>query len=249
MNTETIRLKVTTFSNLFIGGSPTTFEIGGVDLFTVTNHLGKPYIPGSSFKGTLRNIVRDLGQSGSSVSAQAKAISQAYKQYLLELQQQNMVQLEQMKMNEKEGGEERINRMNERFTKEIGRVSAECLFGMEGFNHTPKLIFNDLRLLNALDEADIFSIDSKNSIEQSEKEPKVSANPRTYKTVRPGVEFAGEINFHMMDKLSVSPDVVRSFVEHAVTQFNEGAYRLGNSGSRGYGRIQVEILRECEQSG
>lgn len=248
MNTETIRLKVTTLSNLFIGGSPATFEIGGVDLFTVTNHLGKPYIPASSFKGTSRNIVRDLVGT----HKDAESIRQSYKQYLQELLVQNMKQLEQMKMKEKEAGEERINRMNERFTKEIGRVSAECLFGMEGFNHTPKLIFNDLRLLNALDEEAIFSIDSKNSIEQSEqsaKEPKVSANPRTYKTVRPGVEFVGEINFHMMDKLSTSLDVVRSFVEHAITQFNEGTYRLGNSGSRGYGRIQVEILRECEQSG
>ncbi|MBU5442522.1 RAMP superfamily CRISPR-associated protein [Paenibacillus sp. MSJ-34] len=241
MSVDTIHLKVTTLSNLFIGGSPATFEIGGVDLFTVTDYNGKPYIPASSFKGSLRKIVRDLARSDSD-SANAKLIGQAYREYLRDLLQENMERLGRLEVEN-----ERISRMKERYEKEIESASAECLFGMEGFNHTPKLIFNDFQLLDS--NHDPFSVDSKNTIEYygAPEDPKISAKPRTYQTVRPGVEFAGEIHFYMIDKLTVSLDVIKQFIEHAIRQFNTGIYRLGNSGSRGYGKIQVEVIRRSDQ--
>ncbi|QNM45580.1 hypothetical protein DUT88_06345 [Shouchella clausii] len=233
---NTIQLKVTTLSNLFIGGSPRSFEIGGIDLFTVTDHNGKPYIPASSFKGSLRRIVRDLTKS----SAEAKLITEAYQEFLHNKKQENLQWIKEMK--EKD---ERFDRVEKRFEEAVNKASAEYLFGIEGFNHTPKLIFNDL-LFKGKDDDNLFSIDSKNSIKASnpQEEPNVVANPRTYKTVRPGVEFSGEILFYMLDQLSVPMEVTARFVENAIYQFNAGVYRLGNSGSRGYGRIQVEVSRE-----
>ncbi|WP_017472776.1 RAMP superfamily CRISPR-associated protein [Amphibacillus jilinensis] len=238
MSVNTIQLKVTTLSNLFIGGSPRTFEIGGIDLFTVTDHNGKPYIPASSFKGSLRRIVRDLTKS----SAEAKLITEAYQEYLVTKQEENLLRIEEMKEKDERFLRERVEK---RFEEAIHKASAEYLFGVEGFNHTPKLIFNDLQLIETGD-VDPFSIDSKNSIKASEphEEPNVVANPRTYKTVRPGVEFSGEIHFYMLDQLTVPMDVTARFIENAIYQFNAGVYRLGNSGSRGYGRIQVEVSRE-----
>ncbi|MET3504101.1 RAMP superfamily CRISPR-associated protein [Halalkalibacter oceani] len=238
MSVNTIRLKVTTLSNLFIGGSPGTFEIGGIDLFTVTDHNGKPYIPASSFKGSLRRIVRDLSKS----SEEAKLITEAYQEYLRTKKEESSTWIEEMKEKDERFQRERVEK---RFEEAIHKASAEYLFGMEGFNHTPKLIFNDLQLIETGD-AEAFSIDSKNSIEANEphEEPKVVANPRTYKTVRPGVVFSGEIHFYMLDQLTVPKEVTSRFIENAIYQFNTGMYRLGNSGSRGYGRIQVEVSRE-----
>ncbi|PAD42068.1 hypothetical protein CHH61_18575 [Shouchella clausii] len=234
---NTIQLKVTTLSNLFIGGSPGTFEIGGIDLFTVTDHNSKPYIPASSFKGSSRRIVRDLSKS----SAEAKLITEAYQEFLHTKKQENLQRIKEMKERD-----ERFDRVEKRFEEAIHKASAEYLFGIEGFNHTPKLIFNDL-LLKGNDGDDLFSIDSKNSIEMindPQKKPAVIANPRTYKTVRPGVEFSGEIHFYMLNQLTVPTNVIVGFLEKAIYQFNTGVYRLGNSGSRGYGRIQVEVSRE-----
>ena len=53
-----LNLKIYTKSNLYIGGMPQEFEIGGIDMTTVTRD-GRPYIPASSFKGALREICKD----------------------------------------------------------------------------------------------------------------------------------------------------------------------------------------------
>lgn len=241
MKLQNLSIRVTTQSNLFIGGSPAAFEIGGVDLYTVTDYRGRPYIPASSFKGALRNIVREMAADKLGLE-----IQEAYKNYLTDLQADNMNRLEQMSL-EPERNEsvmERKESAMKRFEKELNRVSAECLFGIEGFNRSPKLIFNDLEAAEEKENIeDYFSIDSKNSIEQSGKneEPKVAANPRTYKVIRPGVTFQGNILFFDFDKLALSPSKVTEFVLHAIEQFNTGMYRLGNSGSRGYGKVKIDV--------
>ena len=37
---------------------------------------------------------------------------------------------------------------------------------------------------------------------------------------------------------------IKEFIKEVVLRFNDGIYRLGNSGSRGYGKIQVEVIEE-----
>ncbi|RAI89592.1 CRISPR-associated protein Csm3 [Paenibacillus pabuli] len=245
MSDREISINVTTRSNLFIGGSPTTFEIGGVDLFTVTDSNGMPYIPASSLKGTLRQIVRDMFTQHSS----STLIAEAYRCYLEKLRDNNSIECKKYNIEQ-----DRIDRMAKRYETVIQKASAEYLFGIEGFNDTPKLLFNDLILVDhkaALDH--LFSIDSKNSIETTTEEgvPIVTANPRTYRTVRPGVSFEGDIQLYHVEKLSEMSikSYIKQFIVDALDQFNSGIYRLGNSGSRGYGRVEVKCVWEGSLNG
>ena len=54
-----ITIKIQTMSNLYIGGMPAPFEIGGIDQRTAIDQEGFPCIPASSLKGTLRTMVRE----------------------------------------------------------------------------------------------------------------------------------------------------------------------------------------------
>lgn len=237
MRIEKLTIQVTTLSNLFIGGSPAAFEIGGIDLFTVTNFQGRPYIPASSIKGTLRSIIKERKDLiGSQV------IGEAYQEYLSALRAENIKRLQDMNIDE-----ERKVSVEKRF-EELGQATSEFLFGMDGFNRCPKLLFNDLEVIDVREHVeDYFSIDSKNSIEQiSNPEEKLAAIPRIYKTVRPGVVFQGDILFYQLDQLNIEHTQVRDYVVRALEQLNTGIYRLGNSGSRGYGRVRVEIIQERE---
>jgi len=222
-----LRIEIETLSNLFIGGLPTTFEIGGIDQYTIENFEGQPIIPASSLKGVLRRIVRDMTEEEQ--DCKAIAIGQAYKKYLSLLQEKNREQSLGLKIET-----ERLDKMNCRFEEAKKNASAEYLFGIQGFNQVPKLIFNDLKIKTPV--PDWYSMDSKNSIEL--KGDDVCSNPRFYKTVRPGILFHGDILFHDLEKLEI--DGIGEFVEKAVLKFNEGIYRLGNSGSRGYGRVEVK---------
>lgn len=213
---EKINLTIETKSNLFIGGMPKRFEIGGVDMETVTDYKGQPIIPASSLKGMLRKIAKEMEGK----DEKAKQIGEAYKKYLGKLQAEHK--------------ELRASR----FHSEIAKASVESLFGIQGFNDTPKLIFKDLELKEEV--AKWYSIDSKNKIEMNKKQ--IGANPRTYKTVRPGLVFRGEIILYRMEVLPVKG--IKEFIKRALTQFNGGVYRLGNSKSRGYGYVEVHFDEE-----
>lgn len=246
--TKIITVKVTTQSNLFIGGSPATFEIGGIDLFTVTTAQGQPYIPGSSIKGAVRNIVRDLHIDGAesqrnSLQDTATEIGKLYKEYLISLNQKQEKQLSQLNLDA-----ERKERARNRLNAVIDNASAESIFGIEGFNDTPKLIFNDLLIEPGTDSSSLFSIDSKNTItiepDEKNKRSGIAANPRTYRVVRPGVTFVGNIVLYRFEQLgSQCEQQIEAFTHQILDQFNLGIYRLGNSGSRGYGRVQIQIVK------
>lgn len=228
---EKIKFKMTTKSNLCIGGVPKMFEIGGVDMETVTDYNGQPIIPASSLKGVLRRIIKEMD----SQEETAKAIAEAYQKYLKKLKEET---LKLLASGEYKLEQERISAMEKRFNYEITNASTEHLFGIQGFNDTPKLIFHDLKLKNAV--KDWYSLDSKNKIEFIKKN--TVANPRTYKTVRPGITFCGEIILHRMELLQVNG--VAEFIKRALMHFNDGIYRLGNSGSRGYGYVEVKFDEE-----
>lgn len=233
-----ISFTITTKSNLFIGGTPTTFEIGGVDQYTVTDYEGNPYIPGSSLKGTLRSIVRDLSDDTAT-----DALNKMYQEYCVQLTEEAQSKLPpSLNEDEKKRFEKRQNEINE-------NCSAEYLFGIEGFNQTPKILFSDLELVNA-GQPTIFSIDSKNSVTKSE-DNQLSAVPRTYKTVAPNITFQGEILFQYAQKMSD----VAGFIEEAEKLLDEcfhllssGYYRLGNSGSRGYGRVDIQVKEPSHEN-
>ena len=226
---ERIKIELTTLSNLFIGDTPSSFEIGGIDQYTKTDFYNKPLIPASSLKGVLRRIISDMESDSA-----AKEIAHAYEIYFSDLKEKNK---ENLKRAAEKIEPERKEGINERFAKTIREVSAEYLFGVQGFNDAPKLIFNDLVVKEGQEERELFSIDSKNRIDVVEDQ--LSAKPRTYKTVRPGVVFTGDILLYRMERLGIKG--IREFVEKSLLEFNSGIYRLGGSGSRCYCRVRSEV--------
>lgn len=227
-------IKITTRTNLFIGDTPLTFEIGGIDAVTKTNYQGLPIIPASSFKGVLKRIVRDMVLSD---NQQAKKIEIAYREYLNKLWRENENRIKSLGETVEE---ERLGRMAEHFRAAIESASAENLFGIMGFNDTPKLIFCDFAPEEEFVRENCFSIDSKNAIMDSAVDNGLRSLPRVYKTVRPEIAFCGNILLYRMELLEM--DGIEEFIKSAVLEFNDGIYRLGNSGSRGYGRIETEIV-------
>ena len=137
--------------------------------------------------------------------------------------------------------QEEKERIEKRYTEAIDAASACYLFGIREFNNTPKLLFNDLRLREECrDLKKCFSIDAKTSIDCSGTEPK--SNPRTYKAVRKGMEFDGEIEFYHFDEEICQK--CKKYLIQNLEKFNDGIYRLGGSKSRGYGKIHVSILED-----
>ena len=222
-----IKFKIETCSNLLIGGNEMGFVIGGIDEKTVTNHEGFPYIPGSSFKGVFRRIVREYKN---------EEIIELYDKYIRFLKERA-----EEKGIDIKNWEAKIN------DKDKIKSEMERLFGVEGFNQSPRLIFSDFHLIGEKDVEKCFSLDAKNSIIEDEESGKLKSNPRFYKAARKGLVFSGSIRFHQPFDSSGKEDLftekkyetIRDYVKEQLLTFNNGYYRLGNSKSRGYGEIKV----------
>ncbi len=233
-----IKLKIKTLSNLFIGGMPLPFEIGGIDQQTALDQEGFPCIPGSSLKGALRAIVHE-----DSCEMQQR-VAQLYTWYLERDSEASRKHI-QKQMNEDEKPQSDIdaalNRLQKRYDDEAETLPHEHLFGIKGFNHTPKLLFSDFLLRGEFRKQDkCFSVDMKNSIDERGEAP--ASKPRTYKTARCGLVFEGEIRLYKMDTLFENDKgLCERYIIYNLMKFNEGIYRLGNSKSRGYGKIEVMI--------
>jgi len=193
-----------TKSNLYIGGMSQGFEIGGIDMSTVTRN-GMPYIPASSFKGALREICKHHENN---------AVAALYEKY---------------------------------FDPE-GKITKKHLFvfGVPGRNDTPKLLFNDFTCTSKSKGNNLFSIDMKNSITEIDGE--LLSNPRTYRVAREGLTFQSLIYFKMLDMEYSSQKLIKDYMIEMCNKFNDGFYRLGNSKSRGYGWIEVDV-NDVEQRG
>lgn len=230
-----IKINIRTLSNLFIGGTPMPFEIGGIDQWTAVDGDGFPCIPASSLKGALRAIVME------DQSAEGVKIAQWYAEMLKKEKDKNWERI-QKTIEEAEAR----SRIENRYEDAIKAASPCNLFGIREFNNTPKLLFNDM-LLKAeyRDLKTYFSIDTKTAIDSNGVEPK--SNPRTYKTARVGLEFEGEIELYRFGMECFHENAMKAckdYIIYNLKKFNEGTYRLGNSKSRGYGKIFVSILGE-----
>jgi len=199
----TLNLKITTKTNLYIGGMALGFEIGGIDMVTAIRN-NKPYIPASSFKGALREICRDHADEASEITG-------IYKDY--------------------------SDPQDENAPKHL------FIFGVPGQNRTPKLIFNDFECIS--EGSDLFSIETKNSIEESEG--KLNSNPRTYKVANAGLIFEGKILFRLENMEKNEQEIVKNYIQNMCEKFNDGLYRIGNSKSRGYGYISVDVSEETKE--
>ena len=224
-----LKIHIKTLSNLFIGGAPKSFEIGGIDQWTAADEDGFPYIPASSLKGALRAIVcKDT-------SERASEIAEWYREYLRREKESACARAVSL---DKQTKMEVMERFVRRYDGAIENASAAYLFGIREFNDTPKLFFNDLHVTDRNQEPKkYFSIDAKTAIDSNGSEPK--SNPRTYKAVKTGVEFEGAIEFYGFAEDENFIETSKAYIMDNLEKFNSGIYRLGNSKSRGYGRISV----------
>lgn len=230
-----VKIEIKTQSNLMIGGTPAPFEIGGIDQCTVVDGEGFPYIPASSLKGALRGIVtKDTSET-------AAKIAKLYEELLRKEKDEKWEQICEVLS----GDEAAIKRVEERYRQAMESAAANYLFGIREFNNTPKILFNDLRLKEEYrNEKQCFSIDAKTSVFSNNEE--VKSNPRTYKAARIGLVFEGELEFYHFEGDFCEADICmcKNYLIRQLEKFNEGSYRLGNSKSRGYGKICVMVREE-----
>ena len=227
-----IKIRLTTVSGCLIGNQTESFSIGGVDQSTTTDENQKPIIHGSAFKGVLRNIVREKEKE------EGKMINT--KGYVKSLIEETLKKYEDIP-----NKTEKINKMLLNLEEKAKNAKAEYIFGMEGINGMPRLFFSDFRVKDE-QEKDCFLIETKNHLE--EKNGEILSNPRTYRVVKPGIVFEGIIRFQNPFFEGNKSDLkeigeIKKELKEALMAFNGGFYGIGNSKSRGYGQIEVEILQ------
>ncbi|BBM36942.1 RAMP superfamily CRISPR-associated protein [Pseudoleptotrichia goodfellowii] len=221
-----IKVKIETKSNCLIGNHTQSFSIGGVDQCTTVDNDGKPLIQASAFKGSTRFIVKSEGSD-------MEETKKFYKNYLEDLLKKYEKRKLENNLNS-QNLEEIINKIKEC----INDLKPEYLFGIEGINTTPRLYFSDLKVVDGRKNTEeYFIIDSKTAILEDGDE--VVSNPRTYKAIRPGVKFEGEIILRDFKNFVDIKKIAAELVEK-LELFNDGYYRMGNSKSRGYGKISIE---------
>ena len=223
-----IKIKIITKSSCLIGNQTESFSVGGVDQATTVDEKARPIIQGSAFKGALRNIVREHGGEMPNTKNYVTLILQR----LLE-KYQSIPKIEENK---------KIKKMMENIKNYSKNPKAEYIFGMEGLNNMPRVFCSDFCVVDERNSKEYFAIETKNSLE--EKEGEIISKPRTYQVVRPAVIYDGRHHFQdlyfIQEKKEL--DEVKKELIQAIKFFNSGFYGIGNSKSRGYGMIEVEIL-------
>ena len=228
-----INLICETKSNLFIGGMNETFEIGGIDMYTITRD-GMPYIPGSSIKGVFRNMFKEVYNTCELVE---KIFSEYFDEEIKKIDNVlNEIKDNNENIENKHLLEEKLNKSKNNIENLKGNIKVENVFGMSGLNSHPRLIFSDFEIFENNNE-DYFSIDAKNKIKCKENE--IESIPRIYKTVRKGVKFTGNISLEKIPKKFRNE--LYNIIINSLDSFNNGNYRIGNSQSRGYGLVEFTM--------
>jgi hypothetical protein len=230
-----IKIKLTTESCCLIGNQTESFSVGGVDQSTTIDENGRPVIHGSAFKGALRNIVREQEKKEGQMEKTKEYVKCIINEILEKYRSEDIVKTEKIK-------KMILNLENKVNSKDL---KAEYIFGMEGINGLPRIFCSDFRVIESKDKkiGDYFLIDTKNCIE--EINGNILSNPRTYKVIKPGVEFEGIIRFYNPFLIEDENEIkkietpIEKDLKDALRMFNKGIYGIGNSKSRGYGQIRV----------
>lgn len=236
---EKLKIEITTKSNCLIGNQTESFSVGGVDQGTTIDENGYPMIPGSAIKGALRTIVREN-------NGELENIKQFYNEVFKEIDVDFDANIKFFEESGKDKQAKIVKKLKNDlglyWTKDKEKVRAEYIFGVEGFNELPKLYFSDFRVIkdqNKQTKEDYFLIDSKTSIKEENGD--LISNPRTYKVVKPEVKFEGEIYFKGFKNEDI--EEIKEEIISMLNKFNNNLYFIGNSKSRGYGRIEVKEVK------
>lgn len=226
-----IEYTLTTMSGCLIGNQTQSFSVGGVDQATTVDETGYPMIPGSAMKGALRAMLIEERE-------ECSVITEYYQSYFNKLEEK----YERLESKVKQ------NLDHELFEKYKKEISPSYIFGLSGWNQMPKLYFSDVRMSEEEKKErkpeDCLLIDTKTAILE-EADGQVSSNPRTYQVVRPGTRMDGEIFFKGAN--SADENKIRKMMDKMkdlLLEFETGFYLIGNSKSRGYGRVKVELRSE-----
>ena len=236
-----IKIKLTTESCCLIGNQTESFSVGGVDQSTTIDENGKPIIHGSAFKGALRNIVREQEKKEGQMEKTKMYVKCIINKILEKYQSEDIVKTEKI--------EKLISNLENKVNS--NELKAEYIFGMEGVNGLPRIFCSDFRVIESENKKeDYFLIDTKTGIE--EVNGNIISNPRTYKVIKPSTKFEGIIRFYNPffivneDEIKKIEAPIEKELRDALKMFNEGLYGIGNSKSRGYGRIRVEFGDESK---
>lgn len=229
-NTFTIEVTIITKSNCLIGNQTESFSVGGVDQSTTVDENGRSIIHGSAFKGSFRNIIRENDDNINYMKYTKDYLRQA-----LDSITKKYEGIPDEKKTEK------IKNMIEKIEGYKSDMKAEYIFGIEGINNMPRLFFSDFRVTDNTKEINsYFNIETKNSLE--EKNGNIESRPRTYRVVKPNIDFKGTIRFNdtYFKGKKVNLSEIKNELENELKKFNKGFYGIGNSKSRGYGKIEVK---------
>lgn len=217
--------KIEALTGLHVGGSSTGMEIGGVDNVIIRDPLtSRPYIPGSSLKGSLRSLMeRSEDKSfnnrvGNSWIHMCKDIKSFEKCSVCRV---FGITADSLK-SEKPGESTESTEPNDAMPS-LTRLMVRDALMTDETEKDLKKADTDLLYTDVKTEVVIDRLTSQ-------------ATPRQIERVPAGSKF----DFHMIFNVFVKDD--SSFLKHvfqAMTLLEDDA--LGGQGSRGYGRIRFEI--------
>ena len=214
---------VTLKTGLHIGGASSIYEIGAPDSPVIKNPVtDEPYIPGSSVKGKLRSLLERKYVDWSVVTDARRTKKEHELKSFLEGQgfayNNKIVQL----------------RDCEKYFEKHGKdVSFICkLFGAPsnvGSAEPTRLIITDALLVDGSKETEIKGENALDRITSA-------ANPRFIERVPADVQFEGYLIFNVYtDDDSKLVEKLKEAFELLARDY------LGGHGSRGYGRVRIEI--------
>ncbi len=135
----------------------------------------------------------------------------------------------------------KVEKLIEKIEIYVNNPKPEYIFGIEGLNGMPRIFCTDFILSEENESQDYFLIETKTSLE--EKDGEILSRPRTYKVIKPGIIFKGMVrfqnNYYIPEKINIKD--VEIEVKNMLSKFNTGFYGIGNSKSRGYGLVEINI--------
>jgi len=216
-------LKIKVLTGLRIGGRKESIEIGAVDNPVVKGIDGFPYIPGSSLKGKLRSLMEKINtkfdlENGEPYGERNKGVDELAK-----------------------GLEYFIIRV---FGNHKGDVGLEPRIVVRDFIIDKELTKNNLNvdLSELLDK--VYELKQENLINRVEGK---AEHPREMERVVPGVVFKGEIIYKLLGWTILSKDETINQALREIEELKKVIIYLmkydylGGSGTRGYGKIAINV--------
>lgn len=221
VNMTTITGKIVLESGLHIGAGDTELRIGGTDNPVIKHpHTGEPYIPGSSIKGKIRALL-EMKSGLLAKSGSGKPLSTSIlKKNLTDQEKENACAILQLFG---------VSGADDQETLKIGPSRAS---------------FADCSLSQVSRETvqaghwSFFEVKSENSIDRIRG---VAENPRFTERVVAGLSF----DFSITLKKMAGDDDLQNLLLQGLKLLEHDA--LGGSGSRGYGRVRIELDNEALQ--